>query len=99
MGRKSAMTSEDWEKIKPSLKRLHEEIQELWMEKQLLRNLIIDSGWMPERDLDTNLEKAKTHPENIRQTKEHWRQSEQTLAELGLDEWLAEFEKRFPRDE
>jgi hypothetical protein len=93
------MTDEDWDKIKPLLKRLHEEIQEMWVGKQLLRNLIIDSQWMPVSELDGGIEKAKKHPENMRQAREHWSQSVQTLAELGLDEWLAEFDRRYPRSE
>jgi len=69
------------------------------MEKQLFRNLIIDSQWMPENELDASLEVAKKHPDNIRQSDENWVQSDQALAELGLDDWLAEFEKRYPRSE
>ncbi len=90
------MTNEDWDKIKPVFRRLHNEIKELWLEKQLLRNLIIDSQWMPENELDAGIEVAKKYPENIRESNQNWEQSDQTLAELGLDDWLAEFEKRYP---
>lgn len=91
------MNSEDWDRIKPVLKRLRDEMQDVWLEKVLLYNLIIDSGWMSEKDLDEGIEKGKKHPDNIRQLKESWSDSEQTLAEIGLEEWLAEFEKKYPR--
>jgi hypothetical protein len=91
------MKTEDWDRIKAILKSLHGETQNVWVEKVLLYNLIIDSGWMSEKDLDAGIEKGKKHPQNIRLAKEHWADSEQTLAEIGLDEWLAEFEKRYPR--
>ena len=90
------MTTEEWDKIKYVLKRLREETQNVWLEKVMLYNLIISSGWMSEPDLDQGLENGKKHPDNIRQMKESWSDSEQTLAELGLDEWLAEFDKKYP---
>lgn len=52
---------------------------------------------MPEHDLDAGLEQAKRRPENSRQVTEHFAESEQTLAELGLDEWLEAFDKMYPR--
>ncbi|MGA8086770.1 MAG: hypothetical protein WCA10_05650 [Terracidiphilus sp.] len=90
------MTQEELDQIKLSYKRMHNVIRELWFEKQLLENLIIDSGWVSGRDLETRMEEAKKHPENIRQVAEHFSESEQSLAELGLDEWLAELDKRYP---
>ena len=89
----------DLEKFEPSLKRLHDEIQELWIEKQLLRKLIIDSQWMPEDELDANLEKAKKHPANVRLANANLGLSEQTLAEPGLHGWLADLEARYPRND
>jgi hypothetical protein len=93
------MTPEELDQFKRVLGRMHREIQELWAEKQLLRNLIIDSGWMSERDVDSGLEGGKRHPANIRSVKEHFAPSEQALAELGLDEWLAAFDEMFPRND
>jgi hypothetical protein len=90
------MTPEELDEIKRAFKRLQEVSQELWLEKQLLRNLIIDSEWMPESELDEGIEKGKKNPINVRQMTEHWAQSEQTLAELGIDDWLAQFDKNFP---
>jgi hypothetical protein len=93
------MTPEELDFIKRALKQLRESSKETWLEKQLLRNLIIDSGWMPERELDLAIERGKAHPANVRQTDETWADSEQTLAEMGLSDWLADFDKRYPRSE
>jgi len=49
------MTSEEWDGIKKVLKALNEMEREIWLEKVLLRNLILDSGWMPETELDAAL--------------------------------------------
>ena len=93
------MTPEELDRVKLSLRRMHLVVQEIWTEKQLLRNLIIDSGWMAQRDLDLGLESGKLLPENRRQVEEHFAMSEQALAELGLDEWLEWFDKMYPRSE
>lgn len=91
------MTNQDWDRVKTALSRLHEMEKELWLEKVLMRNLIIDSGWMPESDLDAALEHGKNHPENLQQMEVIFAPDEDRLARLGLDDWLAEFEKRYPR--
>jgi len=71
--------------------------KELWLEKQLLRNLILNSGWMSEAELDSVLETGAKLPENIQQVKEHFADSDQKLAEIGLADWLAAFDQKFPR--
>lgn len=93
------MTSEDWDRVKAVLTRLREVTQELWLEKQLLWNHIIDSEWMTEAELDAAIAQGKDHPANIQQMQEVWTDSEQSLAELGLEQWLADFEKRHPRSD
>jgi hypothetical protein len=89
-----SLTPEELDHIKRAFKRMHEEIQQLWLEKQLLRNHIIDSGWMPEADLDAAIEKGKKHPTNILHMKETFAESEQSLAELGLADWLAKLREK-----
>lgn len=90
------MTPEELNHVKRALKIQGEEAQQLWLEKQLLRNLILDSGWMTERDLDHAIEAAKTDPENIRQVREHFANSEELHARIGIGDWLADFEKNHP---
>jgi hypothetical protein len=87
------MTTVDLELVKRVLKRLHEETKEVWLERVLLRNLIIDSGWMPERELDEGLASAKIHPNNVRLADKAWADSEQKLAEVGLADWLEDLDK------
>lgn len=93
------MTPQELDFIKVLFKRKDDAAKELWLEKQLLRNLILDSGWMSEHDLDSALAYGKTLPHNIRQVEEHFASSDQMLAELGLGDWLADFEKKYPRKE
>jgi len=54
---------------------------------------------MAEQELDAAIAEGKKDPENIRQTDENFASSEQLLAEVGLDDWLADFDKKFPRKE
>jgi hypothetical protein len=91
------MTPQEMDEVKSSLKRLHEGTKEIWLEKVLLWNLILDSGWMNERDLALAIAQGKAHPENIRQTEEHFATDEHRLAEIGIADWLAEFGKDYPR--
>jgi hypothetical protein len=93
------MTSEELEFIKVMLKRKDDATKEVWLEKQLLRNLILDSGWMSERDLDSALADGKNLPENIREVAEHFAVSDQQLAEIGLADWLADFDRKHPSSE
>jgi hypothetical protein len=93
------VTPEELDCVKGGLKRMHEPLKELWLEKQLLRNLILDSGWMPEGKLDLAIVQGKIHPENIRQVEQQFAADEQRLAEIGLGDWLTEFDKHFPRSD
>lgn len=80
------MTPEERDHLKRVLRRVQQEIQELWMEKQLLRNLIIDSGWMSEQRLDSAIEQGRGHQHNIQKANENVAASEHALAEFGLAE-------------
>lgn len=95
-GLREVIDQSELEFIKRVLKRQDDAAKELWLEKQLLRNLILDSGWMAEADLDAAVEHAKTLPENLRQIADNFASSDRLLAEIGLADWLADFEKRFP---
>lgn len=90
------MTLEETEQMKVVLKRLYEVIHREWLDRQILRNLIINSGWMSEDDLDAGIAHSRKLPENIRQMKEHFADSEQSHAEIGL-EYLSEIlDRLFP---
>lgn len=93
------MTPEELNLIKRLLKQKDDAAKELWLEKQLLRNLILDSGWAEERNLDLAIAEGKSLPGNMRLVEEHFAASEQMLAEIGLADWLADFDKKYPRNE
>jgi hypothetical protein len=93
------MTPEELSFIKVLFKRKDDAAKDLWLEKQLLRNLILDSGWMQECDLDSAVAKGKNLPENIQKIGEHFALSDQMLAEIGLADWLADFDKKYPHSE
>jgi hypothetical protein len=91
------MTDEELDSLKRLLKRHDDAMKEVWLEKQLLRNLIIDSGWMPERQLDAAIEHGKALPANREHVAENFASSDRLLAEIGLADWLADFERKHPR--
>jgi hypothetical protein len=93
------MTPEELDSLKRILKRQDDTLKELWLEKQLLRNVIIDSGWMSEHDLDAAIARGKKLPENLHQLEDNFASSNQMLAEIGIEDWLADFEKRYPNKE
>ena len=91
--------------IKNVLKRKDDATKELWLEKQLLRDLILDSGWMSEPDLDAAIADGKKLPENIRHVEENFASSDQMLAKIRLAdvsiEWVFQIrvhEKTFSRN-
>jgi hypothetical protein len=85
--------------VKRIFKQKDDAAKELWLEKQLLRNLILDSGWMSEPDLDAAIADGKKLPDNLRQLEENFASSDQMLAEIGLADWLRDFEKKHPRSD
>lgn len=91
------MNQDELNAAKAFLKRKDDAAKEIWLEKQLLRNLILDSNWMSEPDLDSAIEAAKKLPENLRQVEENFASSDQALAEIGLGDWLRDFERKHPR--
>lgn len=91
------MTPAEIDALKIGIRRMHKAMTELWLEKVLLRNLIIDSGWKSERDLEAAIDSGKRHPQNIRQVQEHFAADEEALARIGLSDWLAWFDKHYPR--
>lgn len=93
------MDQNELDAVKRLFKQKHDVLKELWFEKQLLRNLILDSGWMTAAALDTAIADGKKIPANIRQVEENFASSEQMLAEIGLADWLAALEREFPGSE
>jgi len=78
---------------------MRDEIKGIWLEKQILRNLIIDSGWMSPSALDSGLDRATRDPQNICDMNNTFAQSDQMLAEIGIEEWLEVFDRMYPQNE
>lgn len=91
------MTSGELEFVKKALRQLHDAAAGQWLEVQILRNLILEEGWESEAELDARLARSKADPENLRLLQEHFAAEDAALPEIGLADWLAEIEKRFPR--
>jgi hypothetical protein len=90
------MTQEELDALKVLLKLQKETTKGLWLEKQLLRNFILDSGWLKEQDLDFAIERGKKDAKNVQEVEEHFAASDQALAEIGIEDWLADFERKYP---
>ena len=54
---------------------------------------------MSEPELDAALTRELAHPANIRQADEFWAIPEQTLAEIGLADWLAKLDEGHPNND
>ena len=96
---RDTMNQTELDFIKRMFKAKDDAAKDLWLEKNLLRNLILSSGWMAEQELDSAIADAKKLPANIRQVEEHFASSDQMLAEIGLADWLQDFDRKYPRSE
>jgi hypothetical protein len=54
---------------------------------------------MSEADLDAAIAVAKELPQNVRYVEETFAVSDQKLAEIGISDWLSEFDKKYPHTE
>ena len=90
------MTSEELNAVKGIIKRLDNALREIWLERVLLQNLILDSDWMSEKELDSAIVIGVRNPQNIQAVEEHFSASDKFLAEIGLDDWLSDFETKYP---
>ncbi len=63
-------------------------IQGLWLERVCYRNLILNSGAIPEIELDQMIEEAKRDPENQRIAAASFAEGRKALAEFGLPDAL-----------
>ncbi|HZW05374.1 MAG TPA: hypothetical protein VFF58_00570 [Candidatus Nitrosotalea sp.] len=59
-------------------------IEDLWLEQQCYRNLLLDRNVVAEDELQEMVERAKRDPENRRIAAETFAASRQALTEFGL---------------
>jgi hypothetical protein len=71
-------------------------IEDLWIEKQCCRNLIIDKGLMSEAEIDSALQKALQNPEHRRTAADVFSGSNKTLAQFGAEDSFDSLSKRPP---
>jgi hypothetical protein len=63
------------------ISRLHETMEDCWIENTCCRNLIIDEGLMTPDQLEAALQGAKNDPVIRKQTDDHFAESRKTLNE------------------
>jgi hypothetical protein len=90
------MTDEEIDFVKKAFKRNFDSLRGVWLERVLLWNLILESRWMTEPNLKATIARAKARPDVLRQAEEFWAASDQELAEIGIEDWLANFDKKHP---
>jgi len=78
----------DAEAAREFLRKYSDMIEGLWLERVCYRNLILDSGAIPEIELDQMIEEAKRNPENQRIAAEVFAEGRKALAEFGLQDAL-----------
>jgi hypothetical protein len=71
------------EELTQQMQKLMVVIEDLFIEKQCCRTLIIDKGLMTESVIDAALERAKENPENRRAARESFAQSRAELEKFA----------------
>jgi hypothetical protein len=66
-------------------RKYHDVIKDLWIEKQVCYNLIVDKGIITASELERGLEAAKRNPEYRQMADEVFAASGKLLAEFGAD--------------
>jgi len=86
----------DAESAREFFRKYSDMIEELWLERQLYRNFILDRNLIPETDLDSLVETAKHNPENRRMAAETFAGSRKALAEFGLSDTIRNLASKAP---
>lgn len=60
-------------------------LEDVWIEKQVCQNLVLDKGLMSEAELQKGLEAAKRNPEYREQARENFANSHKALDEFRAD--------------
>ena len=80
----------DAEAAREFFRKYQELIEDLWLEQQCYRNLLLDRNVVTEEELAEMIERAKRDPENLRIAAENFRTSWKALAEFGLTDMIAQ---------
>jgi len=89
----------DAERAREFFRKYSDMIEEIWLEKQLYRNFILDRNIIAEAELDSLVEAAKHDPENLRVARETFAGSRKALAEFGLSDMIQRIASRPPSKE
>ncbi len=71
-------------------------IEELWLERQCYRNVILDNDLIPETELDGLVATAKLDPENRKIATEAFAASRKALVEFGLSDVIQNLASKPP---
>jgi hypothetical protein len=86
----------DAEAAREFLRKYQDMIESLWLERVCYRNLILDSGAIPEAKLDEMIQEAKRNPEHQRIAAEAFAGSRKSLAEFGLSDTIRNLSSKPP---
>jgi hypothetical protein len=76
----------DAEAAREFLRKYQDMIENLWLENVCYRNLILDSGAIPEAELEQMIREAKNNPENQKIAADLFAPGRKALIEFGLDD-------------
>jgi len=86
----------DFEQFKGTLHKLATELEDLWIEKELYRNLIVVSGTLTPDALKEALEKTLADPQIRKDTRDRFAEMWAALDETGKAAWIEDLLKNPP---
>ena len=78
------------------LRKYQDMIEDLWLEQQCYRNLLLDKAVMSEAELHNLAEAAKRDPENRKIAAETFASSRKALGEFGLEDAMQNLASKPP---
>lgn len=80
--------------FKDVLRKLATELEDIWIEKETYRELVVLSGVSTSQVLQDSVEKALADPENRKRVRERFSAMWEALDEVGSSAWIEDLLKR-----
>jgi hypothetical protein len=78
----------DAEAAREFFRKYQKMIEDLWLEREAFRRLILDAGAISEHQLEELAEGAKNNPDNRKLAAQNFASSRKALAEFGLEDMI-----------